>query len=127
MFPQPMNWIEGDYLALCVLPDGKLLITLTSEGWNNKDKFLNDKKFYRAWFDMFLDIMADTGYAYTFSVAEWGMMSDAPGFSDAVFVLDDGSVDVRHFWYYNLYQIKDELQELYTKGYIIFDYFECEE
>jgi len=127
MFPKVMEFETGPYIALCVLPDGKLLITLTSDGWNAREEmFESRQKFYAApLYDLFEWFWCN-GYEFTHDLDWWEQMSSAPAFSDAVFVEDNGDLDVRHFWYYNEYQTTDELAELYEKGYLVWDYFDCE-
>lgn len=122
-----IQWINGGLVDIGILPDGKLLIVLTSDGWF----YQNEIKEHTAKFgtnhglgDLFEDL-CNNGWDFD-TCDMWGNMSQAPALTDALETDFDNSYYVGttyHFWYNPQYQIQDEIEEIYSKGYLIWDYW----
>lgn len=131
MFPDVNQWLSNKFLELCVLSDNNLLIVPNSVGWEMLREY-SDKKEHSTQIDLelFEDLICN-GYAYTDDIEGWGQLSNAPGFSDVVNEVGEDfstfEIDVPHFWYYNNYVLNNWIDMLISRGYVIFDYFNCKE
>jgi len=116
--------IEYEYLRMDIIENGNMKLSLTDEG---KEKVKEDGINYENFIDYFDDIRANSEYVYWESIGDAGLaMSDAPCITDGYYFDDDGIfTDEKHddseiFWYPD-YVVKDFTEELYKKGYVIFE------
>lgn len=125
-----IEFVDGEYLSLGILPDGNLLITLTSEGWNRRaeiEQYRNKRGIGAAlWrlFDWFYEELPNA--LFISDVSNWGHLSEAPAYTDCYNsdnnYDDSEEPDMAHFWYSPQYTIEDEIETLYSKGYMIWQY-----
>jgi hypothetical protein len=133
-----LNWTKGGLVDVAELPNGDLLIVLTSIGWNSRDYIesirdtrginpaLSELFTYDEWNGVI-------GHGWQFeTVDEWGHMSTAPALAyDFVEVEEiDGTYlfEVpKYFWYSENYVLDDEIEKIYKKGYLIWKKFTARE
>lgn len=124
-----IQWINGGLVDIGILPDGKLLIVLTSYGWAEQDTLKEQVYLHGITHGLYNLFEELTCNGWDFDTCDaWGNMSTAPALTNVLDIPDDfdpeypgGTAD--HFWYNPQYCIQDEIEEIYSKGYLIWDYW----
>ena len=115
------SFIDCDFVSLGLLSNGKLLITLTSEGWQARERVehVRNTRGINAALWMLFDNLDAAGISFTDELSNWGFLYGAPGITDALDMDDNGDVWVPYVWHHDQYAVRDEIEEFYTKGYMV--------
>lgn len=111
-------------LNLTVLPCGALLMTANNSTRNYLATMGDDTDFNQAMYDLLEPFSTNGGFTLFDAGAgnPFVGLTSAPCIAESMDYLDDGAMEVNgRLWWFESYQVRSYVQELRTKGRVIFD------
>lgn len=115
---------SNEYLEIIQKTNG-LEIILTPEGKEYLDDYLDELQTEMPFFDLFETINTNSELIFHMNLGDAGFgLTSAPGITDGYFYGDNGDLEESsedaELYFYEPYQIKSFLEELYEKGKTFF-------